>query len=158
MAEKRQLLVHRVGTDDPRYDGSDGDKREPDPTRIHVAEILDERVLHDLTEDLGRTAADHLVKEYGDGLKQRLQVLAAAAFDRSLCLVYDTAEDLAVTSATVGAAALAQAARTVAQDAVRYRTLPGVVTLEQLMRLAHDTEAALVRHLPTDTPPPGPYG
>jgi hypothetical protein len=157
MAEKRQLLVHRVGADDPRYDGSEGDEREPDPTRIIVAEILDERALHDLAEDLGRPAADQLVKEYGDGLKQRLQVLAAAAFDRSLCLVYDTAVDLAVTSATVGAAALAQAARTVAQDAVRYRTLPGVVTLELLMRLAHDTEVALVRHLRTDTPPPGPY-
>jgi hypothetical protein len=118
---------------------------------------LDERVLHDLAEDLGKPAADQLVEQYSDGLKQRLEVLAAAAFDRRLCLVYDTAEDLAVTSTTVGASAIAQAARAVAQDAVRYRTIPGVLALERLMRLAHDTEAALVRHLRTDTPAPEPY-
>ena len=118
---------------------------------------LDERVLHDLAEDLGKPAADQLVEQYSDGLKQRLEVLAAAAFDRRLCLVYDTAEDLAVTSTTVGASAIAQAARAVAQDAVRYRTIPGVLALERLMRLAHDTEAALVRQLRTDTPAPEPY-
>ena len=83
---------------------------------------LDERVLHDLAEDLGKPAADQFIEQYSNGLKQRLEVLTAAAFDRSLCLVHDTAVDLAVTSATVGASALAQAARAVAQDAVRYRT------------------------------------
>lgn len=158
MAEKRQLLVHRGGAEDQRHDGSEGDEREPGPmTHSPVPEILDERVLHDLTEDLGQPAADQLVEQYGDGLRQRLEVLSAAAFDRSLCLVYDTAVDLAVTSATVGAAALAQAACAVAQDAVRYRTIPGVVTLERLMRLAYDAEAALVRHLRSDTPTPGPH-
>ena len=118
---------------------------------------LDERVLHDLAEDLGKPAADQFIKQYSDGLKQRLEVLTAAAFDRSLCLVHDTAVDLAVTSTTVGASSLAQAARAVAQDAVRYRTVPGVVALERLMRLAHDTESALVRHLRTDTPAPESY-
>ncbi|WP_454850626.1 hypothetical protein [Promicromonospora soli] len=159
MAEKRELLAQLVGADDQRPDGSGGDEREPGPTtRILVTEVLDERVLHDLTEDLGMSAADQLAEQYGAGLKQRLEVLTAAAFDRNLCLVYDTAVDLAVTSTLVGAAALAEAARAVAQDAVRYRTVPGVLALERLMRLAHDTEAALVRHLRTDTPDPEPYG
>ncbi|MFC8800805.1 hypothetical protein ACFT2C_24000 [Promicromonospora sp. NPDC057138] len=159
MTQKRQLLVQRFRTDYRRFDGSDGDEREQvASTRILETEILDEGVLHDLTEDLGQPAADQIVEQYGDALKQRLEVLAAAAFDRRLCLVYDTAVDLAVTSATVGAAALAQAAHAVAQDAVRYRTLPGVPALERLMRLAYDTEAALVRRLRTDTPSPGPYG
>lgn len=159
MTENREPLAPLVGADDQHRDGSGGDEREPGPTtRILVTEILDERVLHDLTEDLGTPAADQLAERYGDGLKQRLEILTAAAFDRRLCLVYDTAVDLAVTSTTMGATALAQAARAVAQDAVRYRTVPGVLALERLMRLAHDTEVALVRHLRTDTPAPGPYG
>ncbi|WP_129782756.1 hypothetical protein [Promicromonospora panici] len=150
MAEKRQLPVHRVGADGRRRTGSDGDERDFGPmARVLPTKILDERVLHELTEDLGKPAADRLVEQYGDGLKQRLEVLTAATFDRRLCLVYDTAMDLAVTGATVGATALAEAARTVAQNAVRYHTRPEVEALERLMRLAHDTEAALVRHLRT---------
>jgi hypothetical protein len=123
-----------------------------------VVDILDERVLHGLAEDLGQLAAHRLAKQYGNGLKQRLEILTVATFDRSVRAVYDTAVDLAVTGAMVGAVALAQAAWAVAQDAVRYRTLPQVEALERLMRLAHDTEAALVRRPRTGTPAPGPYG
>jgi hypothetical protein len=54
----------------------------------------------------------------------------------------------------VGAVALARAAWAVAQDMVRTRAVPSVETLEQLMRLAHDTEVALVRHSRTGTPAP----
>ena len=127
-------------------------------TRILVTDVLDERVLHDLAQDLGQLAAHRLAKQYGNGLKEQLELLAVATFDGSVRAVYDTAIDLAVTSATVGAVALAQTAWTVAQDAVRYRTLPQVETVERLMRLAHDTEAALLRRPRTGTPAPGPYG
>jgi hypothetical protein len=70
--------------------------------------------------------------------------------------VYDTAVDLATTGAMVGAADLAQGAWAVAQDAVRHRILPPVKTLERLMRMAYDTEAALLSCLPTRTRAPGP--
>lgn len=122
--------------------------------RILATDILDERVLHELGQDIGQLAARRLAKQFGTGLKERLQLLTVAAFDGSVRAVYDLAVDLAVTGAMVGAVALAQAAWAVAQDAVRYRTLPQVETLERLMRLAHDTEAALLRRPRTGIPAP----
>lgn len=135
-------------------DGSDSDERELGPmTDILVVDILDVRVLDDLAEDLGDPAARRIAEQYRDGLDQRLKLLATATFDRSVCAVYDTAVDLAVSGATVGAVALARAAWAAAQDVLRYRTLPRMETLERLMRLAHDTEAALTLHLAGERPP-----
>ncbi|MEV0893154.1 hypothetical protein [Promicromonospora sp. NPDC050262] len=131
----------------------------PTPTtRALAADILDESVLHDLAQDLGGPTARRLAEQYAAGLKRRLELLTVASFDRSGYAVYDTAVGLAVSGAMVGAVALARAAWSVAQDVVRRRTVPPVETLERLMRLAHDTEVALVRHSRTGTPAPGPYG
>jgi hypothetical protein len=111
-----------------------------------MTDILDVSVLDDLAQDLGDLAAHRLAEQYGDGLEQRLELLAAAASDGSARAFYDTAVDLAAASAMVGAVALARAVRAVTHDVVRYRALPRTETLERLLRLAHDTEAALARH------------
>lgn len=123
-------------------------------TRILVMDVLDERVLRHLAQDLGQTAANRIAKQYADSLKNRLELLAVATFDGGLCAVYDTAVDLAVTGAMVGAVRLAREAWAVACDVVRYRTVPQIETLERLMRLAYDTEAALLRHHRAGTPAP----
>ncbi len=135
--------------------GRPGPAREP---RLLATDILDEGVLHDLAQDLGGPTARRLAEQYAAGLKRRLELLTVAALDRSGYAVYDTAAGLAVSGAMVGAVALARAAWAVAQDVVRTRTMPSVETLEQLMRLAHDTEVALVRHSRTGTPAPEPCG
>ncbi|MFD7021418.1 hypothetical protein [Promicromonospora sukumoe] len=122
--------------------------------RVLPTDILDESVLHDLAQDLGGATARRLAEQYAAGLKRRLELLTVAALDRSGYAVYDTAAGLAVSGAMVGAVALARAAWAVAQDMVRTRAVPSVETLEQLMRLAHDTEVALVRHSRTGTPAP----
>ncbi|MFD7309529.1 hypothetical protein [Promicromonospora sp. NPDC059942] len=126
--------------------------------RVLAADILDQGVLRDLAQDLGEPTARRLAEQYAAGLKRRLELLTVAAFDRSGYSVYDTAAELAVSGAMVGAVALARAAWAVAQDVVRTRTVPEVETLERLMRLAHDTEVALVRHSRSGTPARGPYG
>ncbi|WP_129782747.1 hypothetical protein [Promicromonospora panici] len=129
-----------------------------------MTDILDVRVLDDLAQDLGDLAAYRLAVQYGDGLEQRLELLAAAASDGNVWAVYDTAVDLATVSAMVGADALARAVWAVARDITRYRRLPRTETLDGLLRLVRDTEAALVRHRArlrrprTDTPAHGPYG
>lgn len=126
--------------------------------RVLAADILDQGVLRDLAQDLGEPTARRLAEQYAAGLQRRLELLTVAAFDRSGYSVYDTAAELAVSGAMVGAVALARAAWAVAQDVVRTRTVPEVETLERLMRLAHGTEVALVRHSRTGTPARGPYG
>lgn len=145
-----------VDADSPA-DGEHGPVRTP-TTRALAADILDEGVLRDLAQDLGGPTARRLAEQYAAGLKRRLELLTVASFDRSGYAVYDTAVGLAVSGAMVGAVALARAAWAVAQDVVRRRTVPPVETLERLMRLAHDTEVALVRHSRTGTPAPGPCG
>lgn len=130
---------------------------EPGPARaprVLATDILDEGVLRDLAQDLGGATARRLAEQYAAGLKRRLELLTVAALDRSGYAVYDTAAGLAVSGAMVGAVALARAAWAVAQDVVRTRAMPSVETLEELMRLAHDTEVALVRHSRTGTPAP----
>ncbi|MFI2361682.1 hypothetical protein [Promicromonospora sp. NPDC019610] len=126
--------------------------------RVLAADILDEGVLRDLAQDLGEPTARRLAEQYAAGLKRRLELLTVAALDHSGYAVYDTAAELAVSGAMVGAVALARAAWGVAQDVVRTRTVPRVERLERLLRLAHDTEVALVRHSRSGTPARGPYG
>lgn len=135
----------RPGTDQP----GNGPR-----TPVPPEDVIDESVLHDLVQDLGQPAAQRLAEQYGAGLKRRLELLTVASLDRSVRAVYDTAVDLAVTGAMVGAVALAQAAWAVSQDVVRSRTIPQVDALEQLMRLAHDTETALIRHCRSGIPGP----
>lgn len=115
--------------------------------------VLDKRVLRHLAEDLGQPAADRLARRYAGELRQRLELLAVATFDGSVSAVYETAVGLATTGAMVGASELAQGTWAVAQDAVRYRILPPVETLERLMRMAYDTEAALLGCLGTPEAP-----
>jgi hypothetical protein len=122
--------------------------------RVLASEILDVGVLHDLDQDLGEATARRFADRFAAGLRRRLELLTVAALDGSVYAVYDTAADLAVTAAMVGAVPLAQEAWTVAQDVARVRTVPEIDTLIRLMRLAHHTEAALVRRSRTGTPAP----
>ncbi len=156
MSERRWTLSGRAAPT-ARANRSHGDERERDPmARVPVKEILDDQVLDDLAEDLGPLAADRFAAQYASGLKRRLELLTVATFDHSGYAVYDTAIDLAVAGAMVGAAALAQEAWAVAQDVVRSQTMPQVETLERLMRLAHETEAALARYRRTGSGAPRP--
>ncbi len=124
------------------------------PERALAAGILDETVLRDLDQDLGEETARRLADQFAAGLRRRLELLTVAALDGSVYAVYDTAADLAVTGAMVGAVPLAQTSWAVAQDVARTRTVPEIDTLIHLMRLAHHTEAALVRRSRTGTPTP----
>ncbi|MFI2489988.1 hypothetical protein ACH47X_23950 [Promicromonospora kroppenstedtii] len=124
------------------------------PERQLASGILDETVLRDLDQDLGQETARRFADQFAAGLRRRLELLTVAALDGSVYAVYDTAADLAVTGAMVGAVPLAQAAWAVAQDVARTRTVPEVDTLIHLMRLAHHTEAALLRRSRTGTPAP----
>lgn len=158
--EERRHIWHGGAAQTPGAGRSDGgDRRGPDPAARDLApDIFDESVFRDLAQDLGQPAARRIAEQYRAGLKRRIELLTVAALDGSGYAVHDTAADLAATSAMVGAVALARAAWAVAHDVAQTRTMPQVETLEQLMRLAHDTEAALVRRSRTDTPSPGPYG
>lgn len=149
-------LADGTGRPDGDRPGAEpGDEPEPPRApRVLATDILDEGVLRDLAQDLGGATARRLAEQYAAGLKRRLELLTVAALDRSGYALYDTAAGLAVSGAMVGAVALARAAWAVAQDVVRTRAMPPVETLEQLMRLAHDTEVALVRHSRTGTPAP----
>ncbi|GAA2237774.1 hypothetical protein GCM10010413_43290 [Promicromonospora sukumoe] len=155
-------LADGTGRPDGDRPGAEpGDFAGEEPARAPrelATDILDEGVLRDLAQDLGGATARRLAEQYAAGLKRRLELLTVAALDRSGYAVYDTAAGLAVSGAMVGAVALARAAWAVAQDVVRTRAMPSVETLEQLMRLAHDTEVALVRHSRTGTPAPEPCG
>ncbi|MCP2263353.1 hypothetical protein ACFQHV_05910 [Promicromonospora thailandica] len=121
-------------------------------------DVLDEGVLLDLARDLGQPAARRCAERYRTSLKRRIELLTVAALEVREHAVCETALDLAVSSATVGAVALAKAAWAVAHDVVQTRAVPQVDALERLMWLAHDTESALVRLSRTGTPDPGPYG
>ncbi len=116
--------------------------------------ILDQSVLAELANDIGDQAARQFTDLYRAALGRRLDVLAFSAASGNAFATYEAAAGLASASAMVGATPLAQTAWAVARDAMRNGTVPQTETLQELKRLARDTETALARQPGDDDPDP----
>jgi hypothetical protein len=111
-----------------------------------MTEVLDLRVLAELTEEVGEAAARRFLDSFGAALEGRVSRLAAAALDGLAFETYEAATNLAAASAMVGAGPLAGTARSMACDAARTGTLPTPEMLRVLERLAAATATELARH------------